>query len=66
MEFSNFVQWAFYGIIGACAVNAVTILTSMKNSIYELNTKIAVIIEKTSTHEKRLDNHDKQLDNLKK
>lgn len=57
MEFAKFVEWAFYGIVGGCAVVGVRTLS-------ELNVKIAVIIEKMSSHEKRLDKHDEQIENL--
>ena len=58
MEFAKFVEWAFYGIVGGCSVVGVRTLS-------ELNVKIAVIIERMSNHEKRLDKHEEQIEELK-
>ena len=55
MDFTKFVEWAFYGIIGGCSVYLVTIISGIKDSIDKLNINMAVIIEKTSSHEKRIE-----------
>jgi hypothetical protein len=55
MEFVKFVEWAFYGIVSGCAIYLVTILSSIKDSIDKLNINMAVIIEKTHYHEKRIE-----------
>lgn len=34
-------------------------------SIAKLNERVAVVIEKTSSHDKRLDNHDEELKQLR-
>lgn len=54
-EFSQFVQWAFYGLISGCAVYLTSVLSGLKNSVDELNIKIAIVIEKTNAHEKRIE-----------
>lgn len=59
MEFAKFVEWAFYGVVGGCSIMGVRVLS-------ELNIKIAVIIEKVSSHEKRLDKHEEQIEILNK
>jgi len=66
MDFQAFVSWCFYGLIGGCAVYGVAILAKMNESIQDLNVKIAVVIEKTGSHEKRLDKHDDLFENMKK
>lgn len=68
MEFTQFIQWTFYGVIGFSSIFAVSILSSLKNSVNELNSKIAVIIEKTAWHEKWLERHDDEINkiNIKK
>lgn len=64
MDFAQFVEWVFYGLISGCFVYGVSILKNLNKSIETLNIQIAVIIEKISNHEKRLDKHDEQIDKL--
>jgi len=66
VEFTQFVQWVFYGVIGSATVYGVSILASLKNSINELNKQIAIVIEKTTWHEKWLERHDDEIRILKK
>ena len=47
MEFSQFVEWVFYGLIGGCFVYGVSLLSKLKDSIDILNIQMATIIEKT-------------------
>ncbi len=65
MDFSKFIEWAFLGIISGAAIFAVGILASLKNSVNELNNKIATIIEKVTWHEKWLERHDDEITNLR-
>lgn len=65
MDFSKFIEWTFYGVIGFSSVFAVSILSSLKNSVNELNNKIATIIEKVTWHEKWLERHDDEITNLR-
>ena len=65
MDFSKFVEWVFYGVLGFCALFSVGILASLKNSVSELNTKIGIIIEKTIWIEKTLDRHQNEIENIK-
>lgn len=59
MEFAKFVEWCFYGIVGsACTYGAY--------SIAQLNTNLAVIIEKMLWHEKIIDRHEQEIEELKK
>jgi len=55
MDFVKFVEWVFYGVIGGCSIYLVTIISGIKESIDKLNINMAVIIEKTHYHEKRIE-----------
>lgn len=66
MIFAQFVEWAFYGIVGGSMVYGVTILGNMKKSIDDLNAHVVRILEKTAWHEKWLQRHDDEISNLKK
>lgn len=55
IDWNSFVQWAFYGIIGGCAIYICNIITGMKTSIDTLNTNVGVLLERTGNHEKRID-----------
>lgn len=52
MDFTAFKDWVFLGLLSG----GVGILYSLKNGIEALNIKMAVIIERTSNHEKRIEN----------
>ena len=47
MNFAQFVEWAFYGIVGTCTIFGT-------KSIMDLNINIAVLIERISNHDKRI------------
>ena len=66
MEFSKFVEWGFYSLVGGSVVYGVTILAHLKNSIDLLNEKIAVVIEKTSWHEKLISQSQEDIKSLQK
>ena len=59
ITFERFIEWAFLGILGACAPAIVILL-------WGLNNKIAIIIEKVAWHEKWLEKHDDEIKNMKK
>lgn len=65
MDFSQFVQWVFYGVIGFASVFAVSVLSGLRRSVDDLNSKIAIIIEKTVWIEKTLDRHQDEIERLK-
>jgi hypothetical protein len=50
MEFNAFKEWVFLGVI----TSGTYILWQLKQSVEHLNCKIAVIIEKIDTHDKRI------------
>lgn len=59
MNFNQFIEWGFLGIISACGPAIVYLL-------YDLNNKIAVIIEKVAWHEKWLEKHDQEIKRISK
>ena len=58
MNFSQFVEWGFLGILSACGPAIVLLL-------WGLNNKIAIIIEKVAWHEKWLEKHDDEIRSMK-
>lgn len=50
MEFNEFIQWAFLGVV----TGGVWILYQMKSSMNELNTNLAVIVERLEHHQEKL------------
>lgn len=65
MEFVKFVEWLFYATIGGAAVYGVSILAHLKTSIDILNEKIAVVIEKSSWHERLISKNSEDIEYLK-
>ncbi len=58
MDFRGFKDWALLGLLTI----GIFFLGRIESSVNELNVKIAVVIEKTNNHERRLEN----LENLEK
>lgn len=52
MDFAAFKDWALLGLLGG----GVYILWQLKDAVSALNIQVAVIIERTSSHEKRIEN----------
>ena len=68
MDFPVFKDQLLLGVIsilicllGYIGSNLINILQDIRTSVLELNTKIAVIIERTDNHEKRLDRLEEKL-----
>ena len=55
MEFKDFVQWAFYGLITYHAMDFKTVIKELKDSVVSLNINMAIVIEKMAGHEKRIE-----------
>jgi hypothetical protein len=53
-DFIQFVNWVFYGVMGGGVFLGIKILSKMSDSIADLNTKVALVIEKTSSHEEQI------------
>lgn len=51
MDFNAFKDWAFLGVLSS----GVYILWGIKSSVDELNIKIAVVVSRIDTHEKRIE-----------
>ena len=51
MDFTAFMQWCFLGLVSA----GVAILYRMKDSMNELNTKLAVFVERLEHHQEKLE-----------
>lgn len=61
MDYSHFVQWVFYGLLSFGAFSIIRILGELKDGVQLLNEKVAVVIEKTAWHEKRLEEHHERI-----
>lgn len=62
IDWNNFVNWAFFALITIVAIRAskqldqaVDTAEKLKDSIQELNTNVAIIVQRTDNHEKRLE-----------
>jgi len=60
------IQTLFEGIGTACIGIGVHYLRTVSRSIIKLNQSIAIILEKTSWHEKILKSHDEKIEWLEK
>lgn len=66
ISFPHFVEWAFMAIVSGAAVFAVNTLRNLDRSVNELNVQIAIIIEKTASHERWLERHDEEISKISK
>lgn len=55
MDFIAFKDWAFLGILSGGICAGCYILWELKKSVDALNIQIAIIIERTDNHEKRIE-----------
>jgi hypothetical protein len=55
INFKDFVQWGFYGLISLFAATSISVFKDVNKSIEKLNTNVAVIIERTAWHKERID-----------
>lgn len=58
------VEWVFYLLLSLGVKSATSSLKELKNSVNTLNVSMAVIVERISGHEKRLDDHEKRIHTL--
>lgn len=54
MDFTQFAFWLLCGLLASFGSVGLVILGRLVHSVESLNVKIAVIIEKIDTHEKRI------------
>lgn len=64
MDWASFADWMLKGLMAGVLVYGVRMLGGMKDSMDELNKKMAAIIEKTSWHEKELDRQGSRITHL--
>ncbi len=62
-KFSDFVHWVFYGMLCYLAATGINSLKSVESSISQLNTNVAILIERGQTQAKLIDKMDARLDN---
>ncbi len=55
MEFDKFIEWGFMGVVGGGITWSATILQKIQKNISDLNSQVAVILEKTKWHEKEIE-----------
>ncbi len=62
MDFIQFKDWIMLGLLGGLVYviwdsqrNGIQVLQQIRESINELTIKLAVVIEKTENHEKRIE-----------
>lgn len=61
MEYAEIAKWFFYSMASGISGYGVYLIKQLVASIADLNVKVAIIIERTENHEKRLDRlEDKQ------
>jgi len=62
MQFSDFMQWSFLGIVSG----GVIILWQMKSSMNDLNTKIEVFVERLGHHQEKLESFGLRLNTIER
>ncbi len=65
-QVTHLIQWGFYSMIILIGLLTVNTLTDMKKVIADLSEKVAIIIFKIDSHEKRLDKHDQKFSEFEK
>ena len=65
MQFNQFVEWVFYGVVSGSFIYGLSILKDLNRSVETLNNQIAVVIEKVTWHEKWLERHDGEIQILR-
>jgi hypothetical protein len=62
MQFSEFIQWSFLGLVSA----GVYIMWQMKESMTTLNNKIEVLIVKHELADLRINDHESRIRDMEK
>lgn len=70
MEWNVFFQWLFFGVFSLIGVimafianHAINTLDAMKQSIDSLTQNVSVLLERTATHERRIERLETKVDN---
>ena len=58
------MEWVFKAIISGVSLYVAREMKEMRKSVEQLNVNVAVVIERQSSHERRLDNHDDEIKDL--
>lgn len=64
MEFSDFVQWVFYGVIASGLLIGIRTLNELKDSVVSLNITMAKVVLQQEWHAKALEKHDERIRGL--
>lgn len=64
MEFTKFVEWAFYAMVLANAAYVTSIIAKVKDAVDELNVKFAVLVEKQVNHDSENERIEKHISKL--
>lgn len=62
MQFNEFIQWSFLGLVSG----GVVILWQMKASMNDLNTKLAVFVERLGHHQEKLESFEIRLNTIER
>jgi hypothetical protein len=54
MNWTDFAQWSFYGLISVIAIYVANTLSKLTDSVQDLNIKFASMLEKSAWHEREL------------
>lgn len=64
VQWKNFVEWAFYGLLSYFAWSISSDIDSMKTSIVDLNQKVAVVITRDEGQQEKLRDFERRLERL--
>lgn len=65
-KWSDFVTWAFFGLLAYFAFNLTSSVDDMSHSMGELNVKMAVVVEQVQAQRKDFDKLDMRVGELEK
>lgn len=66
MKFEEFAKWLFYAMITALAGTGVSTLKDLNKSVGDLNTQVAVLIEKNNSTQTTIKDLDERIKWLEK
>lgn len=64
MQFPEFVEWVFYGLIGGAAYLASGSLKKIQESIESMSKHLAQVVEKIAWHEREIERHHARIERL--
>lgn len=65
-NFSKFSEWLFMGLITYFAWQVANNIEIMRQSISELNVRVAVVIEKVTSHDREIESIESRIGTLEK